>query len=129
MSKNKFEAKEPLVPTEPIASHAYPSSSFSTDRLPTGKEITNALRLPVFTQDGSSIPFGFVMSDLSSPMGEQPIKIIVCFIRHFLCPLCQDYMYSIGRNIDPEALEKARIKLVIVGNGGWEMIRSYRRTW
>ncbi|KAJ4468654.1 hypothetical protein C8J55DRAFT_403192, partial [Lentinula edodes] len=54
-------------------------------------------------------------------------KTIVCFIRHFLCPMCQDYMYSIGRNIDSKALERAGLRLVIVGNGGWQMIKSYRR--
>ncbi|KAF9058731.1 hypothetical protein BDP27DRAFT_1198413, partial [Rhodocollybia butyracea] len=93
---------------------------FSIDRLPTIEETADALRLPVLTQNGSSIPF-------ASCLGERPVKIIVCFIRHFLCPLCQDYMYSIGQSIDPEALEMAGISLVIVGNGGWEMIQSYRR--
>ncbi len=40
--------------------------------------------------------------------------------------MCQDYMYSIARNVDFDALKRAGIELVVIGNGSPGMIRSYR---
>lgn len=40
--------------------------------------------------------------------------------------MCQDYMYSISRNVDFEALKRAGIDFVVVGNGSPNMIKSYR---
>ncbi len=43
------------------------------------------------------------------------------------CPLCQDYMHSIARTVNPEALKRAGVSLVIIGNGSAAMIKAYRR--
>ncbi|KAJ3796357.1 hypothetical protein GGU11DRAFT_668970, partial [Lentinula aff. detonsa] len=101
--------------------------SFSIDSVPTVAETAQATYVRVFSEDGTSISFGSILSGEDSAEGEGTVKTIVCFIRHFLCPMCQDYMYSIGRNVDPEELERAGLRLVIVGNGDWRMIKGYRR--
>ncbi|KAJ3997045.1 hypothetical protein F5050DRAFT_1570186, partial [Lentinula boryana] len=101
--------------------------SFSIDSVPTGAETAQATYVRVFSEDGTSISFGSILSGEDSDEGKGTVKTIVCFIRHFLCPMCQDYMYSIGRNVDPEELKRAGLRLVIVGNGDWHMIKGYRR--
>ncbi|CAE6497100.1 unnamed protein product [Rhizoctonia solani] len=41
------------------------------------------------------------------------------------CPLCQDYMSSIVHLTEPALVQKAGVKLVIIGNGSPNMIKSY----
>lgn len=41
------------------------------------------------------------------PLGQ---RTIVVFIRHWYCPLCSDYVYSIVEQVQPEALERAGAK-------------------
>lgn len=110
----------------------------------TRDQLGKAASLFVIAQNGLRIPFGDLFRER---------KTIVLFIRHFWlvslslnddffeeryifmvylnvifrCPSCQDYMYSVSRSIDPEALKRAGIDLVIIGNGSPGMIRSYRR--
>ncbi|KAJ7188042.1 AhpC/TSA antioxidant enzyme-domain-containing protein, partial [Mycena filopes] len=91
---------------------------FDETRLPTQLQLEEAAALPVISESGVRIPFGDIWQDQ---------KTIVCFIRHFWCPLCQDYMFSISRNVSPEVLSEAGIQLVIVSNGSHDMIKSYRR--
>lgn len=127
-----FRSKKRLEPLqEECASEDTPEPvdvpPFSVDGIPSAAETAQATYIRVLNEDGTSISFGKILSGGDSADADDKVKTIVCFIRHFLCPMCQDYMYSIGRNIDPEALERAGLRLVIVGNGGWQMIRSYRR--
>ena len=56
-------------------------------------------------------------------------RTIVIFIRHFWCPLCQDYMHGLMRAADPKALAAARVRLVIISNGAHTIIPSYRRQY
>ncbi|KAE9398898.1 hypothetical protein BT96DRAFT_821320, partial [Gymnopus androsaceus JB14] len=105
---------------------AYPPLSFSVDDLPTAADVRHALYLKVLTEDGTPILFRTILRSDSNESTHN-IRTIVCFIRHFLCPLCQDFLMSIARDVDPNVLKKAGLRLVIVGNGGWEMIKSYRR--
>ncbi|KAJ3770717.1 hypothetical protein FB446DRAFT_646502, partial [Lentinula raphanica] len=102
---------------------------FSIDGIPTAAETAQATYIRVFSEDGTSVSFGKIVSGegVEADGEESTTRTIVCFIRHFLCPLCQDYMYSIGRNVDPKALEEAGLRLVIIGNGAWQMIKGYRR--
>ncbi|KAJ4477538.1 hypothetical protein J3R30DRAFT_230610 [Lentinula aciculospora] len=104
-----------------------PPSPFSIDEIPNAAETTQATYVRLLNEEGTSISFGTIVSGADTIDGGEKVRTIVCFIRHFLCPLCQDYMYSIARNVDPKALEHAGLRLVIVGNGGWQMIKSYRR--
>ncbi|KAJ7163595.1 AhpC/TSA antioxidant enzyme-domain-containing protein, partial [Mycena crocata] len=92
--------------------------AFDETRMPTQRQLEEAAALQVISESGVRVPFG-------SLFREQ--KTIVCFIRHFWCPLCQDYMFSISRNVSPEVLRSAETDLVIISNGSYEMIKSYRR--
>ncbi|KAL0575597.1 hypothetical protein V5O48_006382 [Marasmius crinis-equi] len=85
---------------------------------PTSEQLEEASKLYVIGESGIRVPFGDLWRDQ---------KTIVIFIRHFLCPFCQDYLFSISRNVSPEVLSKEGVKLVIIGNGHFDLIRSYRR--
>lgn len=91
---------------------------FDETQLPTMRQLQEAAALQVISESGVRVPFGSLW---------QNQKTIVCFIRHFLCPLCQDYMFTISQNVSPDVLRSAGIELVIVSNGSYEMIKSYRR--
>ncbi|KAI0331839.1 hypothetical protein GY45DRAFT_1247918 [Cubamyces sp. BRFM 1775] len=83
----------------------------------TRDQVADAAALNVIAQNGVRVPFGELFKER---------KTIVVFIRHFWCAMCQDYMYSISRNVDVEALKRAGIDFVIIGNGSHGMIKSYR---
>ncbi|KAI0661799.1 hypothetical protein C8Q70DRAFT_911040 [Cubamyces menziesii] len=116
------------------AGSAPPRSSGNTHRRPRRKEepavmtfdenggltkdqVGRAAALTVIAQNGLRVQFGELFKER---------KTIVVFIRHFWCAMCQDYMYSISRNVDVEALKRAGIDFVIIGNGSPGMIKSYR---
>lgn len=42
--------------------------------------------------------------------------------------MCQDYMFSLSSTVDPKMLKQANVNLVVIGNGSFNMIKSYRRT-
>ncbi|KAF5370831.1 hypothetical protein D9758_001841 [Tetrapyrgos nigripes] len=94
------------------------SSPFDETALPTVPELEYAASLCVKSERGLAVPFGSLFRDN---------KTIVCFIRHFLCPLCQDYVFSISRNVSPKVLAQKGVNLVIISNGSYSMIKSYRR--
>ncbi|CAL1716927.1 unnamed protein product [Somion occarium] len=90
---------------------------FSEDAIVTREQLARASSLVVVAQNGLRVPFGDLFKEK---------KTIVIFIRHFWCAMCQDYMYSISKNVDPGALRRADVELVIIGNGSPGMIKSYR---
>ena len=55
------------------------------------------------------------------------VKTIVFFIRHFWCGQCQDYTLASLALLDPVAIAKAGIRIVVISNGSWKIIKSYRR--
>ncbi|WVQ94085.1 hypothetical protein IAU59_001163 [Kwoniella sp. CBS 9459] len=55
------------------------------------------------------------------------LKTVVFFIRHFWCGQCQDYTFASLSCLDPVALKKAGIRVVIISNGSWKIIKSYRK--
>lgn len=52
--------------------------------------------------------------------------VYLAHYRLIRCPLCQDYMFSISRNLSASVLRDAGMELVIISNGAPEMIASYR---
>ena len=40
--------------------------------------------------------------------------------------MCQDYMFSISRSVSAKALRQAGVELVVISNGSFKMIPSYR---
>ncbi|KAL1736083.1 hypothetical protein EV714DRAFT_242416 [Schizophyllum commune] len=112
-------ASSPHVPLRIRFAHP-PASDiiFKENRLPTPEQLERAARLPVISEAGSEVPF----YDLWKGQ-----KTIVVFIRHFWCPMCQDYMFSISRSVSAKALRQAGVELVVISNGSFKMIPSYRK--
>ncbi|KAG1819915.1 hypothetical protein EV424DRAFT_917786 [Suillus variegatus] len=90
---------------------------FDENALPTKRQLLDAASCVVVAENGIRVPFGDLFREQ---------KTVVIFIRHFWCPLCQDYMFSIANTVDPQVLKQSGINLVIISNGSYNMIRSYR---
>jgi hypothetical protein len=95
--------------------------------LPTHEQLTRAASLFVIAESGVRIPFGSLFAKQ---------RAIVIFIRHFWCPLCQDYMSSVRSFVKPDVLTSpssfspgggSPTKLVIISNGSHAMISKYRQ--
>jgi len=90
--------------------------AFMGDELPSMRELFEASLMPVWDQDGVRVPFGRLFDEQ---------RTIVIFIRHFWCPMCQDYMASIVQQLDTKLVDEAGVKLVVIGCGDPAMIKSY----
>ncbi|KAJ9091551.1 hypothetical protein QFC21_007176 [Naganishia friedmannii] len=91
------------------------------DRLPTPRELLAVSKLQVYNVDGEKVMFGDIVA------GGGGVQTIVVFIRHWYCPLCAEYVECIIRTVDPETLERANVKLVIIGNGSRRMLPAYSK--
>lgn len=89
---------------------------FDVNRMPTRKDVYEASLLSVRDEYGNRIRFGSLFEG-------QPT--IVLFIRHFWCSQCQDYVDDIVK-VRPEVLERHKVRLIIVSNGSWKMIKPYK---
>ncbi|KAL0571600.1 hypothetical protein V5O48_010364 [Marasmius crinis-equi] len=110
-------AQRPVMPWE-LAQPSPEPLPFDEHTFPSDEQLEHASRELVVNETGVRLAFGSLW---------QHQKTIVIFIRHFLCPLCQDYVYSISRNYNPEVLRRDGLKLVIVSNGHHDFIKSYRK--
>jgi hypothetical protein len=54
-------------------------------------------------------------------------RTVVFFIRHFWCGQCQDYTLASLATLDPLAVRRAGVRVVVVSNGSWKIIKAYRR--
>ena len=106
--------------------------------LPSYLQLNYASRLPITGEDGKQITFGSLFES-------QPTIII--FIRHFWCPLCQDYMSSVNSFLGPKMIcnncenghrdikgfaalghdSGTRVRFVVISNGAHGMIAKYRQ--
>ncbi|KAF8269876.1 AhpC/TSA antioxidant enzyme-domain-containing protein [Lactarius quietus] len=81
-------------------------------------QLAHAARLPVVRENGVRVQFGELW---------RAQRTVVIFIRHFWCPLCQDYLTSLMRDADHAALSRNGVRLVVIGCGSYGLIRSYRQ--
>ncbi|KAK0469509.1 uncharacterized protein EV420DRAFT_1659974 [Desarmillaria tabescens] len=89
---------------------AFPAS---TEWLPpTPTQLARAAEKPLVASSGLRVPFGTVFARK---------RVIVIFIRHFWCPLCQDYMHSLA------SLAPRNADIVIISNGSHALIDKYRQ--
>ncbi|SJL09923.1 uncharacterized protein ARMOST_13304 [Armillaria ostoyae] len=89
---------------------AFPASSEWLPPTPT--QLARAAEKPLITSSGLRVPFGTVFARK---------RVIVIFIRHFWCPLCQDYMHSLA------SLAPRNADIVIISNGSHALIDKYRQ--
>ncbi|KAF8150726.1 hypothetical protein B0H34DRAFT_638972, partial [Crassisporium funariophilum] len=90
---------------------------------PTPAQLYHAAELQITGEDGTRITFGSLFENQ---------RTIVIFIRHFWCPLCQDYMSSVKSYVRAEMLHAAspgseEIQFVVISNGAYGMIAKYRQ--
>jgi hypothetical protein len=105
--------------------------TFSVDRIPSKRILWEAGTLFLTDENGDLVCFGDMFPKMPDPVEPgQPIppipKTAVFFIRHFWCGQCQDFMFASLSQLDPDALEKAGIKVIIISNGSWKIIKSYK---
>ncbi|CAE6393917.1 unnamed protein product [Rhizoctonia solani] len=108
LKQKKRSRKIKKVPPPPL---------FDKYGLPDEDQLRRASEMYVYDENSRPVRFGDIFKDQ---------KTAICFIRHFWCPLCQDYMSSIVHLTEPSLVEKAGVKLVIIGNGSPGMIKSYK---
>ncbi|KAF9484357.1 hypothetical protein BDN70DRAFT_849873 [Pholiota conissans] len=109
------------------ATNPPPSKPVREWSLPSEEEIRQAATLQVTCEDGTRVSFGSLFA---------AHRTIAVFIRHFWCPLCQDYMSSLKALVQPEMLSRwseapdvrgRLVSFVVISNGAHGMIRKYRR--
>ncbi|KAF8813340.1 hypothetical protein BYT27DRAFT_7239309 [Phlegmacium glaucopus] len=120
----------------------FTSSEWDT---PTLLQLNYAANLQITGDDGKHITFGSLFESQ---------RTIVIFIRHFWCPLCQDYMSSVKSLLRPEMVcntcesgvdhrsqsqnhgttecggdceAGTRVRFVVISNGAHGMIAKYRQ--
>jgi hypothetical protein len=94
--------------------------AFEADTTPSRAQLGEAAGLDVVAETGIRVRFGDLFRDRPT---------IVLFIRHFWCHHDQDYLYSVMKHVNFDALERANVGFVVVGCGAPAMIRAYRRTF
>ncbi|KAF8628034.1 hypothetical protein AX15_004149 [Amanita polypyramis BW_CC] len=104
-----------------------PSAAQPEWALPTQEQLMLAASLLVIAESGVRTTFGSLF---------EKQRTIVIFIRHFWCPLCQDYMSSVRSFVRPDVLyppatlgaeDGGQTKLVIISNGSHAIISKYRQ--
>lgn len=84
---------------------------------PSVAALREAADLMLFTEDGDLARFGELFS---------PQRTLVCFLRHWFCPMCQEFAMSM-KHIDPFPLRQANIGLIVIGQGDPHVISAYKR--
>ena len=141
-----------MVPSRKIEAE---DETFSVDRLPTKRRLWEAGTCFLRNEEGQLVCFGDLFPrwdeghegrvlrtnalppksrDREAEKGQSASiasrrspKTVVFFIRHFWCGQCQDYMFASLGLLDPEAIAAAGIRVVIISNGSWKIIKSYRK--
>ncbi|KAF9466651.1 AhpC/TSA antioxidant enzyme-domain-containing protein [Collybia nuda] len=91
----------------------------SASILPDASALLKASKLNIFDSQGKEVDFGTVF---------KKEKVIVVFIRHFFCGNCQQQYVEQLAAVPKDGLEKASTKIVVVGCGEWNPIKSYAET-
>ncbi|KAJ4494766.1 hypothetical protein C8J55DRAFT_104846 [Lentinula edodes] len=117
--------------------------------LPTPSELQTLLALPLLDEHGQEAKFGDILNDPAAVNNDK--AVIVLFIRHFWCPLDQDYVQEVGdilRRLSKdkdgwqlatsngelrigdeegnEAGKKAIPEVIIISNGSPALIAKYK---
>ncbi|WVR03366.1 hypothetical protein IAU60_000357 [Kwoniella sp. DSM 27419] len=110
-----------------VRSPSFSGSAGATDK---GKARDRLVPGPAHMEKSATYPGPPSISTASiaaSYQSSTALKTVVFFIRHFWCGQCQDYTLASLSLLDPVALEKAGIRVVIISNGSWKIIKSYRK--
>lgn len=119
------------------------TAEFSVDGIPSQEAIYEAGTLFLRDENGDLVCFGDLFPHPHSPApiappGDVPpgleeedlppiTKTVVFFIRHFWCGQCQDYTFASLSLLDPIAIRRAGVRVVVISNGSWKIIKAYKR--
>lgn len=101
----------------PTHAHARSPSAFKPQdeyAPPTYAQLAHAASLPLIASSGLRVPFGSLFTN---------IRTIVIFIRHFWCPLCQDYIDALVNLVTPEMLSPSS-RIPASDSAPWNMSYS-----
>jgi hypothetical protein len=95
-----------------------------TDECPDRATLAAAYNIPIYSSDGTSMPFG----QLYHPATATHTRQLVIFIRHFYCGACQAYLKAISDNITMQEYFSIPIptSIVVIGCGHPELIPFYK---
>ncbi|KAJ3861724.1 hypothetical protein EV359DRAFT_46610, partial [Lentinula novae-zelandiae] len=92
--------------------------------LPSTSELQALLALPLLDEHGQEAIFGDILNDPAAVNSDK--AVIVLFIRHFWCPLDQDYVQEVGDILRNKAGKKAIPEVIIISNGSPALIAKYK---
>ncbi|KAF8071747.1 hypothetical protein FPV67DRAFT_894675 [Lyophyllum atratum] len=123
-----FHSPTPHPPPPTATTHAQPAQPEWSH--PTPAQLARAAALPVVAASGLRVPFGSLFATR---------RTVVVFVRHFWCPLCQDYISSVVETVQPgvmfasegegEGGGSERVDLVVISNGAPAFISKYRQVF
>ena len=95
-----------------------------TDDCPDRATLAAAYNIPIYSADGTAMPFG----QLYHPATATHTRQLVIFIRHFYCGACQAYLKAISDNITMQEYFSIPIptSIVVIGCGHPELIPFYK---
>jgi hypothetical protein len=128
-STNSFEGEKTATSAEADSGE---DESFSVDRIPSKRRLFEAGTLFLRDENGDLVCFGDMFPKTPLPVEDgEPVppvpRTVIFFIRHFWCGQCQDFMFASLSQLDPVAVEKAGIKVIVISNGSWKIIKSYKK--
>lgn len=119
--------------------------TFSVDRLPSKRKLWEAGTCFLRDEEGQLVCFGDLFprweegregrvlrcnaaKEKEASIASRPApKTVVFFIRHFWCGQCQDYTFASLSLLDQFAVAAAGIRVVIISNGSWKIIKAYKK--
>ncbi|KAI4114305.1 MAG: hypothetical protein LQ345_004889 [Seirophora villosa] len=95
------------------------------DNPPTKKDLDKVAELPVLDVNGKPHAFRSLYTSDSN----EPLRVLIIFIRHFFCGNCQEYLRSLSTSITPGALNSlsTSTKVIVIGCGQPDLITMYAR--
>jgi hypothetical protein len=95
-----------------------------SDECPDRATLAAAYNIPIFSADGTSMPFGRLYHQATA----QHTRQLIIFIRHFYCGACQAYLKAISDNITMQEYFSipTPTSIVVIGCGHPELIPFYK---
>ena len=95
-----------------------------SDECPDRATLAAAYNIPIFSSDGTSMPFGRLYHQATA----QHTRQLIIFIRHFYCGACQAYLKAISDNITMQEYFSipTPTSIVVIGCGHPELIPFYK---
>ncbi|CED84129.1 Uncharacterized conserved protein [Phaffia rhodozyma] len=109
-STSSKSSKQKLPNVEPFTKYNIPSAT----------KLIEAGECEILSELGESVKFSDILAE------EKGWKTAVFFIRHFWCGQCQNFMSNSILQLDINVLRRNRIKVIIISNGHWQIIKKYR---